>query len=255
MDAPSPDFIVQDATAGIYVEGSVSPKYPHLLSQLVEIEGVTGPGKFAPVIRETKLRVLGEGVLPKPQLFPFSELANGQQDSQWAQVRGIVRSAAVDRTSWREPALAMRIASEGGEFNVRVPIAHEQDFSSWVDSEVLIEGVCGSLYNTNRQLTGILFYVPRLSFINSGSAGHGSSTVGVAAVFAGGGNAAPGASARHRRLPAAGQRTLSCRVKARDSACLPSRARLSRSETSSKCWVFPPWGTRRRCSRTPYFIV
>jgi signal transduction histidine kinase len=165
MDAPVPDFFIQDATAGIYVEGSVSPTYPHLLSQFVEIEGVTGPGKFAPVIRETKLRVLGNGELPKPQLFPFSELANGQQDSQWAQARGIVRSADIDRSSWREPALALRIASEGGEFNVRVPIAREQDFSSWVDSEVLIEGVCGSLYNANRQLTGILFYVPRLSFI------------------------------------------------------------------------------------------
>src|SRR5579864_5491428 len=41
MDAPAPDFFVQDATAGIYVEGSVSPKYPHLLRQLVEIEGIT----------------------------------------------------------------------------------------------------------------------------------------------------------------------------------------------------------------------
>jgi len=165
MDAPAPDFFVQDATAGIYVEGSISPKYYHLLSQFVEIEGVTGPGKFAPVIREIKFRVLGKGVLPKPQRFPFSEIANGQQDSQWAQVRGIVRSASVDRRSWREPTLAIRVASEGGEFSVRVPIAHEQDLTSWVDSEVLIEGVCGSLYNTNRQLTGILFYVPRLSFI------------------------------------------------------------------------------------------
>ncbi|HYM79121.1 MAG TPA: sensor histidine kinase [Candidatus Dormibacteraeota bacterium] len=165
MDVPAPDFFVQDATAGIYVEGSVSRRYPHLLSELVEIEGVTGPGKFAPVVREVKSRVLGKGVLPRPQLFLFSELANGQRDSQWVQVRGIVRSAAIDRTSWQEPALAMRVASEGGAFNVRVPITHEQDFSSWVDSEVLIEGVCGSLYNANRQLTGILFYVPRLSFI------------------------------------------------------------------------------------------
>jgi signal transduction histidine kinase len=165
MDAPAPHFIVQDATAGIFVEGSVSPKFPHLLGQFVEIEGVTGPGKFAPVIREKKLRVLGKGDLPKPQLLSFSALENGQQDSQWAEVRGIVRSAAVDRNSWQEPTLAMRVASEGGEFNVRVPIVHGQDFSSWVDSEVLIEGVCGSLYNTNRQLTGILFYVPRLSFI------------------------------------------------------------------------------------------
>lgn len=165
MDAPAPDFFIQDATAGIYVEGSPSPKYPHLLSQRVEIEGVTGPGKFAPVIRETKLRVLGKGDLPKARLFAFSELANGQYDSQWAQVRGIVRSVALDRGSWREGTLALHVASEGGEFNVRVPIIHEQNFSSWIDSEVLIEGVCGSLYNLNRQLTGILFYVPRLSFI------------------------------------------------------------------------------------------
>ena len=165
MDAPAPNFFVQDATAGIYVEGSISPKFTHLLSQFVEVEGVTGPGKFAPVIREMKLHVLRKEELPTPRLFSFSELENGQQDSQWAEVRGIVRSAAVDRTSWQEPALAMRVASERGEFSVRVPIAHEQDFSSWVDSAVLIEGVCGSLYNTNRQLTGILFYVPRLTFI------------------------------------------------------------------------------------------
>jgi signal transduction histidine kinase len=165
MDAPAPDFFVQDATAGIYVEGSTLPIFPHVLGQLVEIEGVTGPGKFAPVIREIKLRVLGKGTLPKAQLFSLSALANGQRDSQWAEVRGIVRSVAVDRTSWREAALAMRVAADGGEFYVRVPISGEEDFSSWVDSEVLIEGVCGSLYNANRQLTGILFYVPRLSFI------------------------------------------------------------------------------------------
>ena len=165
MDAPAPDFFIQDATAGIYAEGSVSPKYAHLLGRLVEVEGVTGPGKFAPVIREQRLRVLGKGALPKAQLFPFSELADGRQDSQWARVRGIVRSVAIDRNSWQGTTLAMRVASGGGEFNVRVPIGRDQDLTSWVDSEVLIEGVCGSLYNTNRQLTGILFYVPRLSFI------------------------------------------------------------------------------------------
>src|SRR3984885_2653422 len=165
MDAPAPDFFIQDATAGIYAEGSVSPKYAHLLGQLVEIEGITGPGKFAPVIREQRLRVLGKGVLPKAQLLPFSELADGRQDSQWARVRGIVRSVGIDRNSWRETTLALRVASDGSEFNVRVPIARDQAVPSWVDSEILIEGVCGSLYNTNRQLTGILFYVPRLSFM------------------------------------------------------------------------------------------
>jgi signal transduction histidine kinase len=191
MNAPTPDFFVQDATAGIYVEGSVSP-FPHVLGEAVEIEGITGPGKFAPVIREVKLRTLGKGVLPKPQLFSLSELANGQQDSQWAEVRGIVRSAAVDRSSWHEVTLAMRVAAEGGQFNVRVPITDDQDFSSWVDSEVLIEGVCGSLYNANRQLTGILFYVPRLDFIRVETAA--SKEIPLAELL----RFAPGRGARHR---------------------------------------------------------
>jgi signal transduction histidine kinase len=164
-DVPAPDFFVQDATAGIYVEGNVSPRFAHHFGDLIELEGVTGPGKFAPVIREQKVRVLGKGTLPATRVYPFSDLAGGQQDSQWAGVRGIVRSVSIDRTSWHETVLAMTVASGGGRFTVRVPIAREEDFSFWIDSEVLIEGVCGSLFNTQRQLIGVLFYVPDLSLI------------------------------------------------------------------------------------------
>jgi signal transduction histidine kinase len=108
---------------------------------------------------------VGKGTLPKTRIYPFSELAGGQQDSQWVRVRGIVRAVSIDRNSWRETVLAMTVASGGGRFTVRVPIAREQDFSSWIDSDVLIEGVCGSLFNTNRQLIGVLFYVPDLRLI------------------------------------------------------------------------------------------
>jgi signal transduction histidine kinase len=164
-DIPAPDFFVQDSTAGIYVEGSLSPSFEHHFGDLIELDGVTGPGKFAPVIRELKVRVLGKGTLPETRIYPFGELAGGQQDSQWAGVRGIVRSVSIDRNSWRETVLAMTVASGGGRFTVRVPIAREQNFSSWIDSDVLIAGVCGSLFNNNRQLIGVLFYVPDLRLI------------------------------------------------------------------------------------------
>ena len=164
-DVPAPDFFIQDATAGIYVEGDVAKHLPHVLGQLVEVEGTTGPGKFAPVIRERGIRVLGEGTLPQGHLYSFAELADGSRDSQWAQVRGIVRSASIDRNSWKETTLALRVASGGGEFNVRVPVNGDMPTNSWIDSEVLIEGVCGTIFNAQRQLVGILFYVPRLSFI------------------------------------------------------------------------------------------
>ena len=164
-DVPAPDFFIQDATAGIYVEGDVAKHLPHVLGQLVEVEGTTGPGKFAPVIKERGIRVLGEGTLPQGHLYSFAELADGSRDSQWAQVRGIVRSASIDRNSWKETTLALRVASGGGEFNVRVPVNGDMPTNSWIDSEVLIEGVCGTIFNAQRQLVGILFYVPRLSFI------------------------------------------------------------------------------------------
>lgn len=166
VDFPAPDFFIQDSTAGIYVEGSHSTAFPHHLGDLVEIVGITGPGKFAPVIREQKTRVLGHASLPKGKLYSFNELADGRMDSQWVQVRGIVHSVDIDRTSWHETVLAMRVASGNGEFVVRVPIAEEQDFSSWIRREVLIEGVCGSLFTARRQLSGILFYVPRLSYLH-----------------------------------------------------------------------------------------
>lgn len=164
-DVPAPDFFVQDSTAGVYVEGAKSANFPHHFGDLIEVEGITGPGKFAPVIVETKSRVLGKADVPKTRVYSFDELSDGQLDSQWVRVRGIVRAISIDRTSWRETTLAMRVASGGGQVTVRVPIPSEQDFSPWVDSEVLLEGVCGSLFNAQRQLSAVLLYVPRLSLV------------------------------------------------------------------------------------------
>jgi len=165
-DVPEPDFFVQDSSAGVYVEGKRFANFVHHFGDLIEVEGVTGPGKFAPVIREARSRVLGRGELPRSRIYSFSELADGQLDSQWVRLRGIVRAVSIDRTSWPETTLALRVASGGGELSVRVPISAEQDFSSWIDSEVLIEGVCGSLFNAQRQLSSVLLYVPRVRYIS-----------------------------------------------------------------------------------------
>ncbi|MFZ0734015.1 MAG: sensor histidine kinase [Candidatus Sulfotelmatobacter sp.] len=164
-DVPSPDLFVQDSTAGIYVEGSKSGNFPHHFGDLIEVEGITGPGKFAPVIIEKSSRLLGPAPLPKTRVYSFDEIADGQLDGQWVQIRGIVRAVSIDKTSWRETSLAMRVASGGGQLSVRVPISAEQNFSTWIDSEVLLEGVCGSLFNAQRQLTAVLLYVPRLNFV------------------------------------------------------------------------------------------
>ncbi|MDQ2840385.1 MAG: histidine kinase dimerization/phosphoacceptor domain-containing protein [Acidobacteriota bacterium] len=162
---PAPDFFVQDRTAGIYVEGNRSRAYRHRVGDVIELDGTTGPGRFAPVVRETSSRVVGTSPLPKTRLYSYSELAHGQFDSQWVQIRGIIRSVSLDKQSWHEPTLAMTVSSGTGQFRVRIPVNGTEDFSSWVGNEALISGVSGSLYNAERQFVGLLLYVPRLSFI------------------------------------------------------------------------------------------
>lgn len=163
-DVPSPQFVIQDSSSGIYVLSDKS--FVHRLGDIVELEGVTEAGGFAPVVREKNLRILGKGPLPKARLYSLGELSAGQMDSQWVKVKGVVHSVSIDRTSWHEPALDMNLSANGGQFKVRVPIFSSQvDPSSWVGHEVEIEGVCGSLSNVWRQLVGLMLYAPRLSFI------------------------------------------------------------------------------------------
>lgn len=165
-DVPAPDFVIQDGTAGVYVLGSRAQSFEHHLGDFVEVEGVTGEG-FAPVILEKSFRRLGTSALPKSRLYSVGELMGGKMDSQWVKVRGVVRMASIDRSSWQEAALNLSLVSHGGEFEVRVPIFSSQtDASSWEGSEVTIEGVCGSLSNAAHQFTGLIFYVPRLHFIS-----------------------------------------------------------------------------------------
>jgi hypothetical protein len=54
---------IQDETAGIYLQ--LSTNTPQLEpGQLVEIEGTTSPGEYAPIIDPVRVRMLGEAPLP-----------------------------------------------------------------------------------------------------------------------------------------------------------------------------------------------
>jgi len=79
-DVPAPDFFVQDSTAGIYIEGMKPARFQHHFGDLIEVDGVTGPGKFAPVILERESRVIGKGTLPKSRVYSlgtFSDTYSG----------------------------------------------------------------------------------------------------------------------------------------------------------------------------------
>lgn len=177
-DIPTPDFFIHDGESGIFVKGYSQTNGPHPhLGDLIEVTGYSNSGDFAPVIIETGVKILRQAPavpplqlkLPAPKLWDFNAISTGVEDSQWGSIEGIVRTVAVDNRSWKETVLAMTVKSSQGTIEVRVPLLDaaslHQNYASMVDSTIRITGVCGTIFNNQRQLLGVLFYVPRMQFI------------------------------------------------------------------------------------------
>ena len=76
IDPGPPGFTLQDSTGGLYVQGGD----PVRVGEFVEVEGVTDPGSFAPMLRPSRINRLGEGRLPEPIHPAWDQLMNGSLD-------------------------------------------------------------------------------------------------------------------------------------------------------------------------------
>ncbi len=155
------EFFVQDSTGGIYVDGTTA-NYHGRAGDLVEVEGFSSPGGFAPEIIRPKVTVLGSAPLPKPRRTTMEQLASGRDDSQWVEVEGIVRSAGKEGA---EPVFGLAVGT--GRIKVVFPEDSEGPYSQLVDAKVSIRGAVGGIFNQNMQLLGIVLYAPGFDFIRT----------------------------------------------------------------------------------------
>ncbi len=87
-------FTMQDSTRGIYVVDMTSAGHgPPSVGEYVQVEGVTDPGLFAPVVNATRIVSDGLGQLPEPVQPTFDQLLSGSMDAQYVQIQGIVTDA------------------------------------------------------------------------------------------------------------------------------------------------------------------
>ncbi len=148
------DFFVQDATAGIYVNGH-DTRHNLGPGDLLEIDGVTEEPDFAPQIGKPRYRVLGQAPLPQPRKVSFGDMLSTREDSQWVQVEGIVQDFEPDHDG-----LSLYVIVEGRGLLVSVMDQQGLSGDRLVDAKVRIAGVCATLYNNNYQMTGLWLAVP-----------------------------------------------------------------------------------------------
>ena len=90
---------------------------------MVEMDGEVSPGEFAPIVIPSKIQILGTGAFPAAKPVTFEQLASGQEDSQFVEVRGIVRAVRFDTESGY---FLLEIATGGGRLTAyasKLPVA------------------------------------------------------------------------------------------------------------------------------------
>lgn len=145
-------FVIADDTAGLYAEISRAQLAGINRGDLIEAEGVSNPGRFAPFLSATKLRKLGRSQMPEPLKPDAEELLSGCMDAQWIEVSGVVRRVEPQRDGGR-----CEVNLDNGGGRVLVNMSRR---SLAVDSTVRMRGVCFYLFNTKRQLLRPYLAVP-----------------------------------------------------------------------------------------------
>lgn len=148
---------VQDETAGIYLRENTN--LPAVKAgQIVEIEGVTSPGEYAPIIVPIAVKVVGDGNLSAARPVSIEELLTGQEDSQLVELNGIVRSV---KSSGQSKRCEVELVMGGERFTAHTKQLPVTQTDELVDSTVKVRGVCSTLFNRQRQLFGFRLLVPR----------------------------------------------------------------------------------------------
>src|SRR5208282_5030837 len=115
--------------------------------QEIEVEGVSDKGDFAPIVKASAIRVLGEAKLPVPHRVSVDQLFTGLEDSQWMEVSGIVRSVTI-----LDGRRYLNLAINGQRIVTYVENLNESDATKLINATIRLRGVCYSRYNMKRQL-------------------------------------------------------------------------------------------------------
>ena len=86
---------IHDATGTIYVEAAIGMIWDLSPGTLIEVNGVTGPGEFGPIVAHPQIKVIGRSALPANPTRPsLTLMKTGILDSQWIEVEGLIHSVA-----------------------------------------------------------------------------------------------------------------------------------------------------------------
>ncbi len=163
-------LFVRDSTGGVFVDiGGLSKKgSPDVAAgDIVDVRGWSDPGNYAPEIIRPTIERRGRAPLPPAAPVSIERLLTGKEDSQWTEIRAVVRG--INRLD--EQQLLLHLAAGRSRFDAVIPGFTDPVLPKLLDAVVRVSGVSGTLFNQRRQLIGVQHYVPSLDYVRVERAG------------------------------------------------------------------------------------
>jgi diguanylate cyclase (GGDEF)-like protein len=155
-------LFVNDDTGGIFVRvpADTIPSLP--AGTLIDVQGISANGSFAPYLISPEIRILGPSHLPEKAVrVTHASLFSGVEDGKWVEADGIIRSfVEVGHT------VTLQLAMADGLIGVTVVKEPEADYSSLIDAKVRIHANTSPLLSRIKfQMIGARLMAPGLSSI------------------------------------------------------------------------------------------
>jgi signal transduction histidine kinase/CheY-like chemotaxis protein len=149
-------LFVCDSSGCIFVSVPSQPILPLNAGTLIDLEGVTGPGGFAPIIEQPKIRVVGESHVPaEAPRVSLTQMMTGAKDGQWVEVEGLVHSVIESGGN-----VTLNLAATDGTISATTVKEKGVGYSSLIDAKVLIRANAAPFSSKNRQMIGVRLFFP-----------------------------------------------------------------------------------------------
>ncbi|MEO0796778.1 MAG: sensor histidine kinase [Verrucomicrobiota bacterium] len=152
-------FFIYDGDRGIYVyrERSYDPNIHPEVGDIVAITGYAAPGGISPAIEEADFRVVGHEPLPEAKVYSGDLRESAMLDCEWMKLSGRLVSM---RVFTNLEVILVEVVRNNYTLNIKLPYSQEsvRRFQEIMLDVVEVDVVAGSTYNTDRQLTGRIFF-------------------------------------------------------------------------------------------------
>jgi len=154
-------IFVVDASGCGFVSIPHRPILPIHPGDLIDIQGVTGPGDYASIVEAPDVHVVGKGNLPpNPEKLSMEDLFSGAHDCEWMQAEGQVRSVHLEADD-----VALEVDGGGRFFTAVSPREPGADYDALIGSEVRVTANTAPVFNSLRQMVGVHVFFPTLQQI------------------------------------------------------------------------------------------